>query len=97
MPRWNARADKNQQEIMRALREVGASVVSLHRVGQGVPDLLVGYRGQNFLLEVKNPGGKGRRLTEKEAEFIKTWRGQVAVVASPEEALKTIGVEVWEP
>ena len=91
MPRWDAKADRNQREIMEALRQVGATVVSLHRVGQGVPDLLVGFRGQNYLIEVKNPQGRGRRLTEAEARFMETWRGQVAVVASVEEALRVIG------
>ncbi len=31
---------------------------SLHEVGAGVPDLLVGFRNKNYLIEVKVPGGR---------------------------------------
>ena len=86
------RTDHNQREIMAALRQVGATVVSLHTVGKGVPDLLVGFRGRNYLLEVKNPRGRGRRLTPAEARFLETWRGQVAVVVTVGEALRAVGV-----
>jgi hypothetical protein len=55
--------DSNEKEIIEALKRAGASVTSLN--GTGVPDLLVGYKGATFLLEVKLPlgkqGGKQRR------------------------------------
>ena len=37
-----ARVDQNHVEIVKALRDHGAFVVSLATVGKGVPDLLVG-------------------------------------------------------
>ena len=40
-----ARIDRNQPEIVKALRQVGAHVTSLAAVGDGVPDLLVGFQG----------------------------------------------------
>ena len=43
-----ARVDRNQAEIVVALRAGGASVQPLHAVGKGVPDLLVGWRGKIF-------------------------------------------------
>jgi len=86
--RRNGRTDANQSEIVRALRAVGCSVYSLHRVGGGCPDLLVGYRGQTFLLEVKHPQGI---LTPDQIDWHADWRGQVAVVHSPEEALQVVG------
>ena len=64
--RWDAKADQTQQEIMRAVREFGGEVQSLHRVGQGVPDLLVAYQGQWLLVEVKTDDGG---LTPKEIEW----------------------------
>ena len=64
--RFDAKADQNQQEIMRAVREFGGEVQSLHRVGQGVPDLLVAFRGNWLLVEVKTDDGE---LTDKEAEW----------------------------
>jgi hypothetical protein len=45
-----------------------------------VPDLLVGWRYANLLLEIKNPDGRGKRLTPVESEFMESWRGQAAIV-----------------
>ena len=88
MPRWDARTDANQSEIVAALRAVGASVVVLSRVGQGCADLSAGFRGSNYFLEVKTDNGK---LTPAELEFQQMWRGHYAIVRTPEEALKAIG------
>ena len=89
MPRRRThRADLNQHEIVVALRAVGATVVILSQVGKGVPDLLVGFRGCNFLLEVKEPLGK---LKPAQVDFLNTWEGQACTVRSVQDALETIG------
>ena len=49
-----ARVDANQPVIVAALRAIGATVQHLHAVGQGCPDILVGYDGVNFLMEIKD-------------------------------------------
>ena len=86
-----ARADANQPPIVQALRTVGATVYSLHRVGAGVPDLLVGFRGVTYLLEVKEP--KGGTLTPQQIDFGLTWKGRpISIVKSVEEALRAIGI-----
>lgn len=88
-----ARVDANQVDLVSALRALGCSVQSLAGMGDGVPDLLVGYGARNVLLEVKD-GEKvesRRRLTKDEADWIGGWRGQVAVVKSLEEALAVLG------
>lgn len=55
---WARMRDTNERPIIEALRAAGATVTQLD--GKGVPDLLVGFRGQTFLLEVKLPlGAKG--------------------------------------
>jgi hypothetical protein len=82
------RTDTNQQEIMDALRKAGANVQSLHMIGKGCPDLLVAFRGKNYLLEVKIPGSK---LTPDEAKWHLAWRGPIAIVYSREQALEVIG------
>lgn len=82
------RTDHNQPDISAALRRMGASVFSLHKVGKGCPDLLVGYRGLNFLVEVKN--GEKAKLTEDQRAFHQCWRGQSIVLASPEQAIAWI-------
>lgn len=88
-----AKVDANQAEIVAALRAVGATVQPLHAVGQGCPDLLVGYRGINFLLEVKD-GEKppsARKLTPDQVSWHDTWRGSSWVVMNPKMALQVIG------
>lgn len=91
-----AKIDVNQAEIVAGLREIGATVTSLASLGRGVPDLLVGHRGRNYLLEVKPPGGvrgglSRQTLTEAERDWHRTWRGQRAIVTSIDQALYAIG------
>ncbi len=88
-----ARVDANQPLITAALRQVGATVQPIHTVGKGCPDLLVGYRGENFLLELKDGDKRpsARKLTSFEAEWHETWRGKVFVVCDVKEALTAIG------
>ena len=84
--------DDNQGEIVAALRHAGAQVQSLAAMGKGVPDLLVGFRGLNILIEAKNgrqPPSR-RRLTPDEQNWHITWGGQVATVNNPEEAVDLI-------
>jgi hypothetical protein len=94
--RKTARVDANQAAIVEALRAIGASVQSLAMVGRGVPDLLVGFRSQNWLIEVKD-GAKpqsARRLTADEVAWHDGWRGQVATVASIEDALELVSSSI---
>lgn len=90
-----AKIDANQEQVVSALRAVGASVQTLAAVGKGVPDLLVGYQGKTLLLEVKD-GRKppsARRLTEDQLKWHGAWRGgPLAVVDGPDAALRMLGV-----
>lgn len=82
------RVDSNQKTIVKNLLGIGASVQPLNRVKDGCPDILVGFRGENYLLEIKTDKGS---LTDDEEEFFRRWRGQRAVVRSFEEACRVIG------
>ena len=83
------KVDGNQQAIVTALRQVGASVIHLHTVGHGCPDLLVGYRGVNHLIEIKADNG---RMTQAQLALHGAWRGApVIIVRSVDEALQAIG------
>jgi hypothetical protein len=87
-----AKVDANQHEIVAALRKIGASVQPLHSVGQGCPDLLVGWRGMNTVLEIKD-GKKppsARKLTDDQVIWHEEWRGQVAVVETVEQAILAV-------
>ena len=52
-----AKVDANQTEIIAALRQSGAAVVSLAFAGQGIPDLLVSFKGLTLLMEIKSAKG----------------------------------------
>jgi hypothetical protein len=89
MARRAARVDDNQGDIVAALRKMGCSVLQLHTVGAGCPDLLVGYDTINLLLEVKD-GSKvpsAQSLTLAQERFFDEWLGQAEVVNSPEQAV----------
>ena len=97
MTRRAAKVDANQAAIVGELRAVGASVQPLHTVGQGVPDLLVGFRGRNWLIEVKD-GSKPpseRKLTPAQQDWHALWRGQVVTVKDGDEALRALGVGTY--
>ena len=87
-----AKVDANQPEIVKALRAVGATVEHLHKVGAGCPDLLVGYKGVNYLVEIKDGSlpPSARKLNERQVPWHRDWRGQVAVANNIEEALNII-------
>ena len=90
-----ARRDDNEKDIIKALRECGAYVKVIN--DEGLFDLLVSYRGETLLLEVKD-GAKppsARRLTDAEQKFHNEWPGDnLYIINSVQEALdllKTCG------
>ena len=85
--RHAARVDQNQTQIVSALRAAGAYVWII-----GLPvDLLVGYKGHTFLVEVKSTSKK--RLTGLQDNFFENWSGStLARIDCPEAALRMIGV-----
>ena len=87
MIRRAARIDANQTAVVSALRTAGAYVWII-----GLPvDLLVGYKGHSFLVEVKN--GPRKRLTALQEDFFNNWSGStLARIDGPEAALRMIGV-----
>ena len=97
----NGRRDGNHAEIRDVLRLVpGCRVFDAADVGQGFPDLVVGFMGRIYLLEVKDgslPPSK-RKLTAAEKRFHVAWDLlPVYVVESVDDALVTIGVAVDDP
>ncbi len=90
-----AKVDDNQAGIVRDLRKMGCSVQLLHMVGAGCPDVMVGWNGDIFLLEIKDgakPPSKQKR-TGPQITWHDAWRGKpVAVVCNIREALEAIGI-----
>ncbi len=89
MPRYAARVDANQADVVADLRKMGVSVQHLHAVGWGCPDILCGWRGRNYLFEIKD-GSKPpsqRKLTPDQEIWHQKWVGQADVIHSAEQAL----------
>ena len=88
-----ARTDANQAEIVAVLRKVGATVHSTHKVGQGFPDLVIGFMGSTILAEVKD-GSKpesARKLRPSQVEFRDKWRGgPILILTSPDQAIASV-------
>ncbi len=85
--RLAAKVDNNQAEIVRALRDIGCTVLSLAAIGHGIPDLLVARQGRMFLIECKSPGGK---LEATQHIWRQTWAAPVYVVYGVPDALNVV-------
>ena len=79
--------DANQDQIIIALRAAGAYVWII-----SLPvDLLVGYKGHTFLVEIKRTAKS--RFTPLQQDFFESWGGDtLARIDSPDAALRMIGV-----
>lgn len=78
--RYAKKRDTSERPIIEALKGIGMDVVQIDRP----VDLAAGWRGQNYLIEVKT--GKAKPNPEQ-ARFIETWRGQVVVLRDVDEAI----------
>ena len=84
--RRRAKADANQPEIVKALRQRGATVLMTHQLSSGQTqcglDLLVGSQGIDQRVEIKD-GSKpksAQKLTPPEQNECDTWKGRPIVI-----------------
>jgi hypothetical protein len=86
--RYALRTDDNQHELVEALKKIGAKC---YFIGKPV-DLLCGYRGSNWLIEVKRPDKRGQqsKITQEQKDFIATWPGQVCICHTIDEAINAV-------
>lgn len=93
--RRTPKLDANQNAIVAALRQYGATVQSLAAIGNGCPDILVGWRGKTAILEIKDgakPPSK-RALTPDQLDWHARWQGgTLAVVDNIESAIRVLRV-----
>jgi len=81
------RIDDNQNQIVKAFRDRGCTVLVMSMVGKGAPDIAVGIEGRNWFFEIKD-GEKflsQQKLTKHEKEWHDNWKGQVDVISSIED------------
>ncbi len=76
--------DANEKEIVERLRALNISVIQTDQV-----DLIVGFRGKNYLFEVKDPAklflkdGLTYRvgaITPYQSDLMSKWRGHYSIV-----------------
>jgi hypothetical protein len=86
-----ARIDTNHREIVKALRDAGATVVSLASMKHGCPDLLVGYAGETVLMEIKRDAKA--KFTPDQLDFLGKWKGgAISRVDSVDAAIRALGI-----
>jgi len=89
MTYYKKRVDENQQQLVHTFIALGASVLNLSRVGQGCPDLLIGYKNKSVLVEIKKDSKA--TFTEPQIKFMQNWRGgAVSRVDSVDAAIRLI-------
>jgi Holliday junction resolvase len=89
MTHYRKKVDANQKEIVSAFISLGSSVLNLSRVGEGCPDLLIGYKGKTVLVEVKST--EKAKFTEPQIKFMQNWRGgTVSRIDSVDAAIRLI-------
>ena len=89
--RYAARVDKNQKEIVEALRKVGAHVIHLHQL-KNLFDILVAYKGNFYAIEIKDGSGKLTKGELKCKEDLERVRCTYNIAYNVQDALNIIGV-----
>lgn len=90
--RYRRRVDRNEAEIAAAFEKIGATVEHILSDSKGgIPDLLVGFQGRNYLIEVKVP--KEGRLSEIQKVWRDDWSGgKPFVIRSVEDVILWAGL-----
>jgi len=94
MTRYAKRTDDNHSDVVAEIRSAlhDATVFDASGAGRGFPDLVIGWRGRNYLFEIKDgdkaPSARG--MTDAQKEFHLSWKGQVHIVHSAAEICATI-------
>ena len=91
-----SRVDDNQKEIVQLLRKFGCSVYIVSQL-KGFCDIVVGWNGHNYLLEIKDPNKppSQRKLTPKEKKFHEDWQGQISTVMTFGDCMKILSIDLW--
>jgi len=91
--RYAAKIDKNQPEIVNALRNIPGVSVQV-----GMDDIIVGYKKRSYWFEIKEPETVSKKTGEVMASKIKpsqhklleTWTGHYSVVWNIDQILAEI-------
>lgn len=98
MPRYAKRIDNNQKVIVSALREIHGVTVAVDH-----DDILVGWKGNNYWYEIKNPDRAINKGTGTLKEYEKqssqkklesNWTGHYKLVWNIDQILEDLGISV---
>jgi Holliday junction resolvase len=67
------KVDLNHADVVKTLRSLGASVFDASKVGKGFPDIVVGYKNNTILVEIKS--GENKKFTPTQLKFMSEWKG----------------------
>jgi hypothetical protein len=84
------RKDNNQKQIVADLDAIPSVTYKDVSMVDGFVDLVVGFRGENYLFEIKNPEGR-QLLTEHEERFHDYYTGTIHIVTETDQILRIIG------
>jgi hypothetical protein len=71
--------DANHDTIVLRYQALYCSVVDLHTLGLGCPDILVGCAGRSELVEIKDEDEEGT-LNASQQRFVRDWRGNKVII-----------------
>ena len=94
--RYDARTDQNHASLLKNIRTIPrVTVCDLGGTGSGCPDVMLGFMGCNYLLEIKRPDvvPSASKLNDMQVEWHDKWTGQVAIVRTFDDVLKVLGLE----
>jgi len=77
------RSDSNQAGIVKELRSIGCTVFVVSATCK--MDIIVGWRGNNYLFEIKQPG---KELRASQKELHASWNGQIDRAESFEDCMR---------
>lgn len=87
--RQAARIDDNQPEIVKALRKLVGVSVELDK-----DDLLVGYKGATYWIEVKT--GPKAKIKDSQKKLLEEWQGHYCICWTAEQVMYEIGYLKYE-
>lgn len=90
MYRRDYNTDSNQKDIVKALRKIPGVMVKT-----GMDDILVGYKGVNYWIEIKVSEAAAKqksKTTQKQKELDESWAGHYLVAWTLDQILEDIGL-----
>jgi hypothetical protein len=79
------RRDSNHKSIVNLFRNFpGVTVADTAALGNGFPDIVVGFRNKSYLIEIKD-GNK--KLTPEENEFVNSWCGDYTIIRNEQQVI----------